>query len=513
MKKAEIHDASRGRKVTLRTIEAPSYLRARLTALVAMAGAAVCLSGCESDSYMDPSVIGRWEHTPTTVPILDRLASIEGPDDELVEHTHPTADDLIPVVDQYRIGPGDSLLVVVWDIPVQRQATPYEVLVDSRGIIEIPEVGSITAAGRTAEQVRDAVANAMRERELVANPLVSVTVRSARQRAFTVIGAVSSPGPYLVPTADFRLLEALATAGGFSEVARNVFVIRQVPLSEDVSGAIPQAPEPVGRRTVPAAEGDDLLNLIEDLTRPAPPNGGGSPGVLGTGERATSRWQPGTNDGPPVGLVEPAPGRPAQPGAPRASDEPTWVFIDGEWVPVRREGRAGAAASGETPLVTQRVIKIPVKDLVAGDARYNIVIRPGDVVRVPPPPTGFIFMEGQIGRAGAFNLNSDITLLRAVASSGGLGSLAVPQRVDLTRMVGDDRQATIRLNLKAIKEGTQPDIYLKSNDLINVGTTFWAFPLAVARNGFRMTYGFGFLLDRNFGNDVFGAPPVNRFGQ
>ena len=35
-------------------------------------------------------------------------------------------------------------------------------------------------------------------------------------------------------------------------------------------------------------------------------------------------------------------------------------------------------------------------------------------------------------------------------------------------------------------------------------------PLAVFRNGLRITYGFGFLLDRNFGNDVFGAPPINR---
>ena len=38
---------------------------------------------------------------------------------------------------------------------------------------------------------------------------------------------------------------------------------------------------------------------------------------------------------------------------------------------------------------------------------------------------------------------------------------------------------------------------------------FWATPLAVIRGGLRATYGFGFLLDRNFGNDVFGAPPSN----
>ena len=53
----------------------------------------------------------------------------------------------------------------------------------------------------------------------------------------------------------------------------------------------------------------------------------------------------------------------------------------------------------------------------------------------------------------------------------------------------------------------------KENDLINFGTNFWAAPLAVVRGGFRASYGFGFLLDRNFGNDVFGAPPTNRFDQ
>jgi hypothetical protein len=66
--------------------------------------------------------------------------------------------------------------------------------------------------------------------------------------------------------------------------------------------------------------------------------------------------------------------------------------------------------------------------------------------------------------------------------------------------------------MRAIREGTNPDIALKANDVINVGTNFWALPMAIIRNGFRFTYGFGFLADRNFGNDIFGAPPVNVFG-
>jgi len=103
-----------------------------------------------------------------------------------------------------------------------------------------------------------------------------------------------------------------------------------------------------------------------------------------------------------------------------------------------------------------------------------------------------------------------LTLTRAITSAGGLNGLAIPERVDLTRIVGVNEQATIMLNLRAIQEGTQPDVYIKPDDRINVGTNFWATPLAVLRGGFRTSYGFGFLLDRNFGNDVFGPPPFSR---
>ncbi len=75
-----------------------------------------------------------------------------------------------------------------------------------------------------------------------------------------------------------------------------------------------------------------------------------------------------------------------------------------------------------------------------------------------------------------------------------------------------NREATIRLNLAAIRQKTEPDLYLKPDDHVIIGTSWLAPWLAVIRNGFRATYGFGFLLDRNFGNDVFGAPPSNFLG-
>jgi protein involved in polysaccharide export with SLBB domain len=94
-----------------------------------------------------------------------------------------------------------------------------------------------------------------------------------------------------------------------------------------------------------------------------------------------------------------------------------------------------------------------------------------------------------------------------VSAAGGLSPTAIPNRVDLVRMLGNDREATMRIDLAAIRNRSEPDVYMQANDHVIIGTNFFATPLAVIRNGFRMTYGFGFLLDRNFGNDVFGPPP------
>ena len=129
------------------------------------------------------------------------------------------------------------------------------------------------------------------------------------------------------------------------------------------------------------------------------------------------------------------------------------------------------------------------------------------------PEQGFVYAEGPgIARIGVYSLPQagQLTIQRLVAAAGGLSEIAVPERVDITRRVGDKRQATVRLNLRAIYEGTQPDIVLKTDDLVNFGTNFWATPMANIRNGFRMTYGFGFLADRNFGSDIFGVPPESR---
>lgn len=475
-------------------------------------GATLCLSaGCELDSYLDPSIVGRWEHTPTTTPILDRLSPIEDVQDGFVEYSEVSAEDLIPEAAAYRVASGDSLEISIEGLVNQGVREFYPTRVDAQGMISIPQLPPIMVVGLTANQVRDRVVQSIAQAGLFRDALVDVRVAEQRQQSYTVFGSVVNAGPYFIPKPDFRLLEALTTAGGFNESSAYVYVIRQVPLTDDSSPRATPANQPFENNTQDQNQPDtNFLDLIDDLTGTTAPSMMSASGT----RRPTMQAAPQDSPDPIIDLVESRSGsRMNQTTAPNPGEAATrWVFLDGRWVQVA--GSVAGVADGDTrgeALVTQRVIRVPIEPLINGDARYNIVVRPGDLIRVPISAQGNVYIAGQVNRPGVYALpaTGTFTISRAITAAGGYGPTAIPERTDITRMVGTDRQATMRLNLRAIAEGTQPDLLLKPDDHVNVGTNFWAYPLAVVRNGLRFSYGFGFLVDRNFGNDIFGAPPSN----
>lgn len=521
--------------------------RPRMGAMsLAVVGAATGLLGCselgEIDAWLfDQSVVGRWEYTPTVVPILERIDVIERDTGDFIEITQATPEDLIPVVSEYVVGAGDQLRLSILDFLRQGEASDFELVVDQTGTLDIPQLGRVPVDGLTVEELRKRVAQITVERQItMEEPVVGVNILRGRKSTFSIIGSLQGVGRYAIPNPDYRLLEALTEAGGISPAIRKVQVIRQVKLAEEArSGAGAKQPvlTPKQASDRPAAKpdgGPDLTKLIEELTGPD----GAKPGAGKPGEAAKPAT-PATPKTPPApGAAEPAaapppidlPDSPSKPGArpTKSAGESSWMFLNGEWVKVARAGDvpAGAglpesakpaAGKGAEELVTQRVIEIPTGPLLKGLAQYNIVIRPGDVIHVKGPDIGLIYISGPgINRTGVYDMPGAgrLTLKQAISAAGGLSAIAIPERVDITRRIGDDREATIRLNLRAIYEGTQPDIFLKPEDQINVGTNFFATPLAIIRSGFRISYGFGFLADRNFGSDVFGVPPEirNRFG-
>lgn len=499
-----------------------------------LAAALVPLTACEHDSYMDPSKVGRFEHTPTVVPILERLAAVEGPvASDMGEVSQITQADLIPEVEAYRIDAGDGLEVIVSELFNANAQERFERLVDPRGMVELPNVPSVYVAGMTADEAAQAISRAYKARRVLNEPVVAVSVPARRRQTYHLMGGVNAPGTYSIPRPDFRLLEAVTQGGRFSEYVQYVYVIRSTALSDKAAGrARPMNAESMDAPTIPAGPGgkvvdttnqpatkkaESVIDLIDSLggpdKKPAPaiypsmvdPQNTPTPVIdIDQVTRPRITTTSTTTTTPDVSMVRDASSTTASPGSTR------WVFVDGQWVASGPQ-RAASTAKGVNvniaqDVMTQRVIQIPMASLLAGSAQHNIVVRPGDVIRIPSPTEGLVYVEGQVQRPGPYGLPSvgRLTLTRAIVAAGGLSETAIPERMEITRFVGADRQAIVRLNYRAIKEGTQPDLFLREGDMINVGTNFWALPLAVIRNGFRASYGFGFILDRNFGFDVFG---------
>lgn len=130
-----------------------------------------------------------------------------------------------PKVQDYRIGALDTV-----DINVFQEAdiSMRGVVVDAAGVISMPLIGRVQAAGRTTTELADQLAARLAERFYV-NPQVTVTVSSSVTQRVTVQGEVTEPGIYPISGAT-TLLDAVALAKGETEDAslRQVIVVRYV---------------------------------------------------------------------------------------------------------------------------------------------------------------------------------------------------------------------------------------------------------------------------------------------
>jgi polysaccharide export outer membrane protein len=483
--------------------------------VVALMTASMFMAGCEVDSFFDPSKTGRFENTAVAIPILQRIDVIERTDDRWGDTSEPTASDLVPSDLSYRMIPGDVVTIEIFELFAPGQWYRTSRRIDASGNVRLAELGDIRAAGLSAQEFEDKLMEVLGT--MITNPMVDVTIAEAGAFRYTIFGGIPGPGVFTLRSPDLRLLDALALAGGASTVIEKIYIIRGLSLSDELS---PQwkSDTPATDPTQPQPEpgSGNIEDLIRDLEG-SNDGGGVNPGAFAQDSGATalvdiddigSAKSPGQDrvdvDDVPSGTTQ------------GSSTQPTFFYDPqrGEWVRVPGTGmaaitpRSPQADSGQD-LYIERIIEIDYQKLLRGESTLNVVIRPGDRIYVDIPDQGVVYIDGEVNRRGVYNLpiGGDLTLSRLISAAGGLNGVAIPERVDLTRRIGNNREATVRLNLAAIRNRTEPDVLLKPDDSIIVGTSWVATPLAIIRNGFRATYGFGFLLDRNFGPDVFGPPP------
>jgi polysaccharide export outer membrane protein len=122
----------------------------------------------------------------------------------------------------YEIGPLDVLDISVFQVPELTKS----VQVTDTGTVNLPLVGEIPVAGKTAQEVeRDLTARL--GAEYVQNPQVTVYVKEYNSQSVTITGAVQSPGVYSIK-GKASLLRVVAMAGGLSDNSDStVLVLRQ----------------------------------------------------------------------------------------------------------------------------------------------------------------------------------------------------------------------------------------------------------------------------------------------
>ena len=111
------------------------------------------------------------------------------------------------VASTYVIGVGDILQVSVWkDAELSRQVT---VLPD--GVINMPLIGFIQAAGKTVTALGEEIAD--RISRFMPDPILDVSVIQSNSMNIYVVGKVRNPGRFSIPV-DVNVLQAMAMAGG-----------------------------------------------------------------------------------------------------------------------------------------------------------------------------------------------------------------------------------------------------------------------------------------------------------
>lgn len=490
-----------------------NWRRASYICLRAAGGIAsvAALYGCAMippKSFLDPTKVGNFPSDYQEGGIRRVLTPRESPEG-IANATEPTPEDLIPLLEEYRFSKLDQIAVSIEDLLSAGALFQASREIDSTGSIRIPILGDVPAVGRTERELERDIADRLKERQLLPDPVVQVFAAVRRQQFFSVLGGVRQAGPVALSQPDLRLLEALALVGDTTPDVKKMYIIRRT----EHSGASPTSTAPSQELVVPPPDIDGVAPSMymqasdAQTTQPNEFDEVMSPGDRKTTSEPTSPpgAMPGDRPFAPI-VFDPATGKSRETTPPEVTPTPTQNQTNSRIEEYNEPFDWEAVPETE---LSQRVIEIDVRALRAGDPRQNVVIRNQDVL-VVPVDTGVFYVMGEVARPGVYGFGGrEITIKQAIATVGNLTPLAWPSRCEIVRREpGTDKQITIPVNLDRIFAGLEDDVLLKDADILNVGTDIVAPFLFVIRNSFRFTYGFGFVYDRNFADqDAVGGKP------
>ena len=122
---------------------------------------------------------------------------------------------------EYRLGAGDVIRIVVYQNP----DLTLETRVSETGYVSFPLLGNIRIGGLGVGAAEKLIADGLKNGNFVKQPQVTLTLMQVKGNQASVLGQVNRPGRYPIETADMRMTDLLANAGGVATTGGDQLVL------------------------------------------------------------------------------------------------------------------------------------------------------------------------------------------------------------------------------------------------------------------------------------------------
>ncbi|MGG6266529.1 SLBB domain-containing protein [Leptolyngbya sp. AN03gr2] len=344
--------------------------------------------------------------------------------------------------DSYTLGAGDKIRVDI--LNVSEYSKEYQVLVN--GTVNLQRVGSLLVAGMTTQQAQDAIS--AKYRRLLRDPVIDVSLVSARPLNVAIAGEVGKPGTYTL---------TFGEGGKFPTITRLIREAGGMNLAADARQVIVRRPQRSGADREIRLNMWELFttgNIRQDLTLrdgdsilvPAAT----SVNLAEVTQRKDANFSVAAQ---PVNVA--IVGEVARPGPYTIKDPvPTLSSAIREAggikqlanlkeVKVRRSTRNG----------TPQTISVDLWQLLrSGDLNQDLVLQQGDTIEIPTalalnpeearqlgdasfaPSSVKVTVVGEVTRPGSIDVAMNTPLNQALLQAGGFTRQANRRRVELVRL-------------------------------------------------------------------------------